>query len=63
MTKYALLIIGLSSTLFSQELNDEWLNTTIEKSTPEIVEVYTARNIKSTSRTTKKYLLHHTSSS
>ena len=41
MTKYALLIIGLSSTLFSQELNDEWLNTTIEKSTPEIVEVYT----------------------
>jgi cell division septation protein DedD len=41
MTKYALLIIGLSSNLFSQELNDEWLNTTIEKSTPEIVEVYT----------------------
>ena len=41
MTKYTLLIISLSSTLFSQELNDEWLNTTIEKSTPEIVEVYT----------------------
>ena len=26
-----------SSTLFSQELNDEWLNTTLEKSIPEIV--------------------------
>ena len=37
MIKYSLLIIGLSSTLFSQELNDEWLNTTLEKSIPEIV--------------------------
>ena len=37
MIKYSLLIISLSSTLFSQELNDEWLNTTLEKSTPEIV--------------------------
>ena len=39
MIKYSLLIIGLSSTLFSQELNDEWLNTTLEKSMPEIVVV------------------------
>ena len=37
MIKYSLLIISLSSTLFSQELNDEWLNTTLEKSIPEIV--------------------------
>jgi len=37
MIKYSLLIIVLSSTLFSQELNDEWLNTTLEKSIPEIV--------------------------
>ena len=37
MIKYSLLIIGLSSTLFSQELNDEWLNTTLEKNIPEIV--------------------------
>ena len=37
MIKYSLLIISLSSTLFSQELNDEWLNTTVEKSIPEIV--------------------------
>jgi cell division septation protein DedD len=42
MIKYSLLIIGLSSTLFSQELNDEWLNTTLEKSIPEIVVVNTA---------------------
>lgn len=41
MIKYSLLIISLSSTLFSQELNDEWLNTTLEKSIPEI-EVNTA---------------------
>ena len=37
MIKYSLLIISLSSTLYSQELNDEWLNTTLEKSIPEIV--------------------------
>ena len=37
MIKYSLLIISLSSTLFSQVLNDEWLNTTLEKSIPEIV--------------------------
>ena len=37
MIKYSLLIISLSSTLFSQELNDEWLNTTLEKSIPDIV--------------------------
>ena len=37
MIKYSLLIVSLSSTLFSQELNDEWLNTTLEKSIPEIV--------------------------
>ena len=37
MIKYSLLIISLSSTVFSQELNDEWLNTTLEKSIPEIV--------------------------
>ena len=37
MIKYSLLIISLSSTLFSQELNDEWLNTTLEKNIPEIV--------------------------
>ena len=37
MIKYSLLIISLSSTLFSQELNDAWLNTTLEKSIPEIV--------------------------
>ena len=37
MIKYSFLIISLSSTLFSQELNDEWLNTTLEKSIPEIV--------------------------
>lgn len=42
MIKYSLLIIGLSSTLFSQELNDEWLNTTLEKIMPEIVVVNTA---------------------
>ena len=41
MIKYSLLIISLSSTVFSQELNDEWLNTTLEKSIPEI-EVNTA---------------------
>ena len=42
MIKYSLLIISLSSTLFSQELNDEWLNTTLEKSIPEIVVVNSA---------------------
>ena len=63
MTKYALLIIGLSSNLFSQELNDEWLNTTIEKSTPEIVEVYTIEISNQPLEQQKKYLLHHTSSS
>ena len=62
MIKYSLLIIGLSSTLFSQELNDEWLNTTLEKSIPEIAVVNTAET-KSTSRTTKEYLLYHSSSS
>ena len=42
MIKYSLLIISLSSTLFSQELNDEWLNTTLEKSMTEIVVLNTA---------------------
>jgi cell division septation protein DedD len=37
MIKYFLSTIALSSALFSQELNDEWLNTTLEKSIPEIV--------------------------
>ena len=39
MIKYSLLIISLSSTLFSQELNDEWLNTTLEKRVVNTAEV------------------------
>ena len=48
MIKYFLLTIALSSALFSQELNDEWLNTTLEKKIPVVLVVNTVEELNQT---------------
>ena len=37
MIRYFLLLIISSSILFTQELNDKWLNTILEKNVPDMV--------------------------
>ena len=48
MIKYFLSTIALSSALFSQELNDEWLNTTLEKKIPVVLVVNTVEELNQT---------------
>ena len=55
MIRYFLLLIVSSSTLFTQELNDKWLNTVLEKNVPDMVATPTEALNKQEEQTNNTY--------
>lgn len=55
MIRYSLLLIVSSSILFTQELNDKWLNTVLEKNIPDMVATPTEALNKQEERTNNTY--------
>ena len=55
MIRYFLLLIVYSSTLFTQELNDKWLNTVLEKNVPDMVATPTEALNKQEEQTNNTY--------
>ena len=55
MIRYSLLLIVSSSILFTQELNDKWLNTVLEKNVPDMVATPTEALNKQEEQTNNTY--------
>ena len=55
MIRYFLLLIVSSSTLFTQELNNKWLNTVLEKNVPDMVATPTEALNKQEEQTNNTY--------
>ena len=55
MIRYSLLLIVSSSILFTQELNDKWLNTVLEKNIPDMIATPTEALNKQEKRTNNTY--------
>ena len=55
MIRYSLLLIVSSSILFTQELNDKWLNTVLEKNIPDMVATPTEALNKQEEQTNNTY--------
>jgi cell division septation protein DedD len=55
MIRYFLLLIISSSILFTQELNDKWLNTVLEKNVPDMVATPTEALNKQEEQTNNTY--------
>ena len=55
MIKYFLLFLFLFSTIYSQELNDEWLDTVLEKNVPDMVATPTEALNKQEEQTNNTY--------